>query len=64
MQQGKKFTTEIITAACGHEYKAGILYKDEQDLREQRVSLAQFECIDCIEAKQKRQEQTQAKVTN
>ena len=49
---GKKLTSAKIKAVCGHEYRASILYVDEQDLNEQRTILSQMGCLDCIERKQ------------
>ena len=49
---GKKLTSARVKAVCGHEYRASILYIDEQDLNEQRALLSKMECLDCIEKKQ------------
>lgn len=49
---GKKLTSARIKAACGHEYRAGILYESERDLSEQRATLSKMNCLDCIEKKQ------------
>jgi hypothetical protein len=50
-QSDKKLTSQIIKATCGREYRASILYTDEQDLRDQRSLYEQFDCLDCIDKK-------------
>lgn len=48
----KKITPVRVRAACGHEYKTGILHSDEDDFREQRAVLATLVCLACVEETQ------------